>query len=345
MKLKAKSQISNDNKNVVYVINNNPPRRRRTYTKKASTSEASSGGSTGEAPINLPDNRFLNSSSLGTEIQRANLNLIENPQLRINQPNVPLLENSYDQRLLQIQDALQQQIQNTQFGMNYLYNRFDSNQPLIDEPNEEDNFGNFAGTDGSDFFVNEGDTKPDFSSPAASSARKPTPNRFDDIDTSASEAETPTIRQPIRQVSELPHILNTDFLSPTTKYAGKPSQPVINFDEVDIEEPDYSTNPQQKKKTPPPQTFGKIEGKKIQLREEYQTLGGGNTHILNSPLNHLTVKQMRDAISTQHKLNDKKTQYKANGGKNLDVLNSQNIKIISDATKALIKQNNAQKKR
>ena len=54
---------------------------------------------------------------------------------------------------------------------------------------------------------------------------------------------------------------------------------------------------------------------------------------------------MRDAISSQHKLNDKKTQYKANGGKNPDVLNSQNIKIISDATKALIKQNNAQKKR
>jgi hypothetical protein len=321
MKLKvAKSQTPNHFNNVVYVINNTPSTKKRQYKKKTSINNSQQDTPTQQ----LSDNRFLNSSNLGTEIQRANLNLIENatPQLRMNQPNVPLIENNYDQKLLQIQNALQQQIENTRFGMNYLYSRFDSSQPTIDEPNENDNIGTFAETQGSDYFVNEGDTKPDFT--------EPTPN-INDINQTPemSDSEMNTINVKSKKIRIKPK--TTGFMSPKL--------PVTNeeFNEVPIEEPSYFTP----KKKP---EVGKMESLKLELREQYKTLGGQDTHMLNSPLKHLSVIQMRKSIEQQQKINHKIAQYKANGGSNSDILKSGSLSKITDAIKELLRQNNAQKK-
>jgi len=356
MKLKDKSHISNNNKNVVYVINNNLPKKRK-RTKPKPTMNNSTQGNPTEAnsetksesnSVRLPDNRFLNSSNLGTEIQRANLNLIENPQLRMNQPNVPLLENSYDQRLLQIQDALQQQIENTRFGMNYLYSRFDDAKPVIEElPNEYDNFGNFAETEGSDFFVNEGDSKPDFDEPQqpilndineTPQSTPPTPQFAGEEDNDSLSPNPNLIR-----IQSKKYLIRRDGFNSPMGFNVKPppsNLPVqqgasINFDEIDIAEP----------KTPVinQTNIGKMDMKKIQLKEEYIALNGRNTHILNSPLNHLTVKQIRDFINTQRKINDKLHQYQANGGNDPVILNSQSFNTINEGVKALIKQNNFRK--
>jgi hypothetical protein len=344
MKLKAKSHISNNNKNVVYVINNNPPRRRRQNKSKSTvdstvpdnpTQQSSGGG------ISLPDNRFLNSSSLGTEIQRANLNLIENPQLRINQPNTPLLENSYDQRLLQIRDALQQQIENTRHGINYFYSRFDS-APIIDEPNDEDNFGNFAETEGSDYFVNEGDTKPNFASP-----RQSAPDAIDDINTTPYADAEPTL---ITSKSAKVIKRKTGFQSPKAIKIKTPiPQPQSKspytlpttdeeFNDIPIEEPSYAI-----KQAPP--TTGKMDAERLRLREQYKQLGGQDKHILNTPVKNLRVTQMKQFIKFQEKLNKTKSQYITNNGNDPDILESQSLKVVENAVKALIKQNNAQKKR
>ena len=355
MKLKSKSHISNNNKNIVYVINNNPPIRRR-QNKRKSTMNDTTQGNPSEAnseiksennSIRLPDNRFLNSSNLGTEIQRANLKLMDNPQLRMNDPNVPLLENSYDQRLLQIQDALQQQIENTRFGMNYLYSRFDSSKPVIEElPNENDNFGNFAETEGSDFFVNEGDSKPDFDEPQPNSlanindtpVKQPTPQFVGEEDT-----DSPSPNPNLIRIQSKKYVIRRDGFQSPMGYNVKPppsnlpvqQEPPINFDEIDIAEPKTPVNNQT--------NIGKMELKKIQLKEEYIALNGRNKHILNSPMNHLSVKQIRDFINTQRKINDKLHQYQANGGNDPSILESQSLNTISNAVKDLIKQNNFRK--
>jgi hypothetical protein len=146
-------------------------------------------------------------------------------------------------------------------------------------------------------------------------------------------------------VSELPHILNTDFLSPTTKYAGKPSKPVINFDEVDIEEPEYSSTPQQQSKTPPPQTNGKWQANRIKLKEIYIAKGGKDKRIIDTPDRNLRANILKQYINLQDRINESLSSYITNNGNDPNVLNSQNPRFISNATKALIKQNNAQKKR
>ena len=374
MKLKAKSQISNNNKNVVYVINNNLPKKRKRNKPKPTMNNSTKGNpteptsqqqnQTQSSSITLPDNRFLNSSNLGTEIQRANLKLIDNPQLRMNEPNIPLLENSYDQRLLQIQDALQQQIENTRFGMNYLYSRFDNNQPVIEEiPNEEDNFGNFAETKGSDFFVNEGDNNPDFEEP-----QQPTIDEINDTPqqppktppmiTANEFTESPSPPNPeiVRMPTKKYKIRRDGFQSPMGYNKSQQSEPVpgpFQSDEIDMTEPKHIPIPNIpqvlfkqspiKEQPQPEQAMGKMESKKLELRQEYISLNGRNTHILNSPLKHLTVTQIREFITTQRKINDKLNQYQANGGNDPDILNSQSLNVVSDAVKALIKQNNSRK--
>jgi hypothetical protein len=359
MKLKSKAHISNNNKNIVYVINNNPPRRRRQNKRKSSMNDTTQGHPT-EAnadsnSITLPDNRFLNSSNLGTEIQRANLKLIDNPQLRMNEPNTPLLENSYDQRLMQIQDALQQQIENTRFGMNYLYSRFDSSKPVIEElPNENDNFGTFAETEGSNFFVNEGDSRPDFDEPKQpiindindTPIRQSTQTFTDELD-SASPSPYPdvsTIRIPEPRKIKMKR---TGFQSPM---GYKPQEP--NFDEIDITEPKYIPDEAEPILTPikpqadaVPQPIGKMELKKLELRQEYKSLNGQNSHILYSPLNHLSVTQMRMFVTNQKKINDKLNQYEANGGDDPNILKSQSLNVITEAVQSLIRQSNSRKPR
>ena len=79
MKLKAKSQISNNNKNVVYVINNNLPKKRKrnkpkptmNNSTKGNPTEPTSQQQTQSSSITLPDNRFLNSSNLSLKIFSA----------------------------------------------------------------------------------------------------------------------------------------------------------------------------------------------------------------------------------------------------------------------------------
>ena len=73
--------ISNDNKNIVYVINNVPTRRRQ-ITKKKQATNTSNYSLPPEQGFRAPDNRFLNSSNLNTEIQRNRLENLMNPKLR-----------------------------------------------------------------------------------------------------------------------------------------------------------------------------------------------------------------------------------------------------------------------
>ena len=66
----------------------------------------------------------------------------------------------------------------------------------IDEPvNYDDNYGNFAGTDGSDYFTSEGDNRPDFNDavpiPVVSSRSNVTLSDINDTPTSTS---SPLIR-------------------------------------------------------------------------------------------------------------------------------------------------------
>jgi hypothetical protein len=359
-KLQTKSNISNNNKNIVYVINNNPSKQRRQHKRKASMmpTESTSGSTDNpsSSQIRLPDNRFLNSSNLAIENQRANLQLLENPQLRINQPNVPLLENNYEQRLLQIQDGLNQQQENTIRALNYLYNRFDS-KPRIDEPvNEDDNYGNFAGTEGSDFFVSEGEDRPDYKD----INNVPTPvvqsqSSINEINTTPltsaqsyqPEDENISVRKSVKRLPPKQHLV---FNSPPPRFGiakdtltnNPPPQeksPYINFDDIPIEEPNYAKAPVKKEKP-----IGVRNQQKIDLREQYIKLGGTNNSVLNSPLAHLSITNMRNYIDAQQRINDSRQQYQFNGGKDPAIINSNSIKDIKEAINDLIKQNNSRKK-
>jgi hypothetical protein len=367
MKIKSKSHISNNNKNVVYVINNNPPSRRRQYKRKASMNPTEQGGSTSgmassdnpSSQIRLPDNRFLNSSNLSTEAQRVNLQLLENPQLRINQPNIPLLENNYEQRLLQIQDYLHQQQENARYNFQYILNRFGSN-PRIDEPvNEDDNDGNFAGTEGSDYFVSEGDDKPDYkdintiqSQPRINEINTtPLNDSYASEQSYQPEVENISVR---KSVKKHPKRNDLQFTSPPPKFALPPPQEKspYNFDEIPIDEPDteeevFNSSPPKSYKAPPKteKKIGVNDQKKIILREQYKKLGGTNNSILNSPLHHIKVTDMRKYIEVQQKINDEKHQYQyINGGKDPDILNSNSLNDIRKANNLLIKQSNSRKK-
>ena len=370
MKIKSKSHISNNNKNVVYVINNNPSRRRRQYKRKASMNPTEQGGSTSgmastdnpSSQIRLPDNRFLNSSNLAIENQRANLQLLENPQLRINQPNIPLLENNYEQRFLQIQDGLNQQQENTIKALNYLYNRFDS-KPHIDEPvNEDDNYGNFAGTDGSDLFVSEGEDKPDFQDPDKTvpiPVVQSQPSIAEINTTPLNDSYTPAQSyKPVdenisvrKSVKKLPKKNQLQFTSPPPRFGiakdtltnnppPEEKSPYINFDDIPIEEPNYAKAPVKKVKP-----LGTRDKQKIDLREQYKKLGGTNNSVLNSPLAHLSITNMRNYIDAQQRINDQKHLYKyVYNGDDPAILNSNSIKDIKEAINDLIKQNNSRKK-
>ena len=96
--MKAKNhQISNNNKNIVYVINNVPTQKRRT-TRKIQASKSMNNSLPPEQGYRPPDNRFLNSSNLNTEMQRTQLDLL-NPKLRGK-------ESEIEQRIFNIQNSL-----------------------------------------------------------------------------------------------------------------------------------------------------------------------------------------------------------------------------------------------
>ena len=96
--MKAKNhQISNTNKNIVYVINNVPTQKRRT-TRKIQASKSMNNSLPPEQGYRPPDNRFLNSSNLNTEMQRTQLDLL-NPKLRGK-------ESEIEQRIFNIQNSL-----------------------------------------------------------------------------------------------------------------------------------------------------------------------------------------------------------------------------------------------
>ena len=78
--MKAKNhQISNNNKNIVYVINNTSIKR-KSKSKKMKAPKPMNYSLPPEQAYRAPDNRFLNSSNLNTEMQRTQLDLI-NPKL------------------------------------------------------------------------------------------------------------------------------------------------------------------------------------------------------------------------------------------------------------------------
>ena len=145
-------QISNDNKNIVYVINNIPTR--RTTTKKKQATRTSNYTPPPEQGFRAPDNRFLNSSNLNTEIQRNRLENLMNPKLRGK-------ENEIEQRIFNIQNSIKEEDE-TLSKMNNLYSRFDST-PRFENSinniyglNKDDDQGTFGATPGSEFFINEG---------------------------------------------------------------------------------------------------------------------------------------------------------------------------------------------
>ena len=151
--MKAKNhQISNNNKNIVYVINNVPTQKRRT-TRKIQASKSMNNSLPPEQGYRAPDNRFLNSSNLNTEMQRTQLDLI-NPRLRGK-------ESEIEQRIFNIQNSLKEENE-TLKKMNNLYSRFD-NTPRFEDSinniyglNDNDNQGAFGETQGSDNFINGG---------------------------------------------------------------------------------------------------------------------------------------------------------------------------------------------
>jgi hypothetical protein len=155
--------ISNDNKNIVYVINNVPTRRRQ-ITKKKQATNTSNYSLPPEQGFRAPDNRFLNSSNLNTEIQRNQLENLMNPKLRGK-------ENEIKQRIFNIQNSIKEEDE-TLSKMNTLYSRFDST-PRFENSinniyglNENDNQGTFGATQGSDYFINEGIDRDQYITPS-----------------------------------------------------------------------------------------------------------------------------------------------------------------------------------
>jgi hypothetical protein len=161
--MKAKNhQISNNNKNIVYVINNTSIKR-KSKSKKIRASKTMNYSLPPEQAYRSPDNRFLNSSNLNTEMQRTQLDLM-NPKLRGR-------ESEIEQRIFNIQNSIKEENE-TLKKMNNLYSRFDSTPRFEDSINniyglnEYDNQGTFEGTQGSDHFINEGMDRDQYISPS-----------------------------------------------------------------------------------------------------------------------------------------------------------------------------------
>ena len=161
--MKAKNhQISNNNKNIVYVINNTSIKR-KSKSKKTQASKAMNYSLPPEQAYTAPDNRFLNSSNLNTEMQRTQLNLL-NPKLRGK-------ESEIEQRIFNIQNSIKEEDE-TLKKMNNLYSRFDSTPRFEDSINNiyglnnYDNQGAFGETEGSDNFINEGIDKDQYIFPS-----------------------------------------------------------------------------------------------------------------------------------------------------------------------------------
>jgi hypothetical protein len=155
-------QISNNNKNIVYVINNTSIKR-KSKSKKIRASKTMNYSLPPEQAYRSPDNRFLNSSNLNTEMQRTQLDLM-NPKLRGR-------ESEIEQRIFNIQNSIKEENE-TLKKMNNLYSRFDSTPRFEDSINniyglnEYDNQGTFGGTQGSDHFINEGMDRDQYISPS-----------------------------------------------------------------------------------------------------------------------------------------------------------------------------------
>ena len=155
-------QISNNNKNIVYVINNTSIKR-KSKSNKTQASKTMNYSLPPEQAYRAPDNRFLNSSNLNTEMQRTQLDLL-NPKLRGK-------ESEIEQRIFNIQNSLKEENE-TLKKMNNLYSRFDSTPRFEDSINniyglnDYDNQGAFGETQGSDNFINEGMDRDQYISPS-----------------------------------------------------------------------------------------------------------------------------------------------------------------------------------
>lgn len=394
-KLKAK-QTNIRNQQVVYVINNTP--RRRTYTrKKPSTNPSEQGGDTqnnnpngpqpspgsGGGSFQLPDNRFLNSSNLANEIQRERLRQIENydnsPQLRMNVPNQPLIDNGNEQQFQNIYNALGQ----VRYGMNYLLTRGNNENGVqiedvsTDNNNsyfttdvndfEHDNFGAFGATLGSDSFIDEGDHQPDYEEPQRSPLLNISPIRSPEliippqrniIFSPQHEDESPQLTPIVtRKKTRIIQTNKAPFMSP------KGMKPAIQEIQSNESEPEPQEEPAKPatpatatpvKKKPKEVNFDNInivepkygtnDIKKISYIKQYKALGGTDKTILNSPLRNLTVTQIRNAVRSQDNLNNIKVLYRSNGGTDEAILNSKSTREVRKAANALIKRNNAQTK-
>lgn len=161
-------QISNNNKNVVYVINNIPTQQRSKSKKKKIPINITPNSLPPEQGFRAPDNRFLNSSNLNTEIQRSQLDNLINPKLRGKASEI-------EQRMFNIQNSIQDE-NDTLRKMNNLYSRFDST-PRFENSinniygiNEDDDKGTFGATQGSDSFISEGMDRDQYLSPSEMSS-------------------------------------------------------------------------------------------------------------------------------------------------------------------------------
>lgn len=173
-------QISNNNKNIVYVINNVPtPRRRRRQLKKKSSDSSTNDDYSPppEQSYRAPDNRFKNTSNLNTEVQRAQLNNL-----------MGLKEKAYEEQLFKVQNSLKEEQDNFNKA-NYLYSRFDSAPRFQDSVNnifgvnQNDNQGTFGETSGSENFIHRGDDEDEYIEPS------PKLNSYDEI--SYEQGNTP----------------------------------------------------------------------------------------------------------------------------------------------------------
>ena len=372
MKIKN-HQISN--KNIVYVINNNTPTKKRKYKRKnkdnttempSSSNKSSSNHMSGYGgiPSNnyaLNDNRFLSSSNLNTEIQRTQLEQLNNPQLRLkDSSDTRIFPNNFEQKLLQIQDAINQQRQNTLNALNYYNNPFPSNPPLIedisDEINYNDNEGNFGETLGSDSFTNEGNNKPQYDDRDDEEIQQ-TPQKQLFVDDDEPDFQNIPIKEPTYSIASSASSASSIspqqevFINTTKLKAPKkrfsffnvaknvlPSTPDLNQKEEIQQQkqqtPEQQQQQQQQQQIPEQQPKIKVSAKeeRDKLKEIYKSLGGNDSSILNTT----RKKTITDEISKLKELKKLKTEFLMYGGNDDSyLLQSQSVKELKKAVKEL----------
>ena len=236
--MKAKNhQISNNNKNIVYVINNTSIKR-KSKSKKTQASKTMNYSLPPEQAYRAPDNRFLNSSNLNTEMQRTQLDLL-NPKLRGK-------ESEIEQRIFNIQNSLKEENE-TLKKMNNLYSRFDSTPRFEDSINniyglnEYDNQGSFGETQGSDNFINEGMDRDQYISPSEISSISGNASSTSDIFNNLISDSTLSEIRPNRLFT--PSTIN----EPNNSYISSDSDRVMTISELKplplASRPPYSDEP------------------------------------------------------------------------------------------------------